>query len=299
MPTSSPIRFDPTSLSRYGRLALIARGLVEGFLTGAHKSPYKGYSVEFAEHRQYYPGDEIRHIDWRAFGKTDRFYIKEYEEETNLRAHLLVDASGSMAYRGKTSSKFEYAQYVAASLAYLMLHQRDAVGMAIHDTRVRKILPPKSSSKHLLQVLRTLEETEPGGETDLAPLWHQLAGQFSRRGLVVILSDCFDNVPHLLKALQHFRYQRHEVLLFHIVAPEEIEFPFTRWTQFRNLEVANHRLLVDPAWLRNEYRKNFDKFCTELRESCGRAMVDYFLMRTDQPVDRALGIYLSRRQARR
>jgi uncharacterized protein (DUF58 family) len=299
MPTTSTIQFDPTSLSRYGRLALVARGLVEGFLTGAHKSPYKGYSVEFAEHRQYYPGDEIRHIDWRAFGKTDRFYIKEYEEETNLRAHLLVDASGSMGYKGKHQAKFEYTQYVAASLAYLMLHQRDAVGLATHDTRIRQIIPPKSTSKHLLQVLRALEQTEPGGETDLAPLWHQLAGQFSRRGLVVILSDCFDKVPALLKALQHFRYQRHEVLLFHILAPEEIEFPFSKWTQFRNLEMSSDRLLVDPTWLRKEYRKNFEAFCTELRESAGKAQVDYHLMRTDESVDRALGIYLSRRQARR
>jgi len=299
MPSASPIHFDPTSLSRYGRLALIARTLVEGFLTGAHKSPYKGYSVEFAEHRQYYPGDEIRHIDWRAFGKTDRYYIKEYEEETNLRAHLLVDASGSMAYKGKHQSKFEFAQYVAASLAYLMLHQRDAVGLATHDARVRKVIPPRATSKHLLQVLHSLEETKPGGETDMAPLWHQLAGQFSRRGLVIILSDCFDKVPALLKALQHFRYQRHEVLLFHILAPEEIEFPFNKWTQFRDLEVSGHRLLVDPTWLRKEYRKNFEAFCTELRESAGKAQVDYHVMRTDQPVDRALGIYLSRRQARR
>jgi uncharacterized protein (DUF58 family) len=299
MPSSSTIHFDPTSLARYGRLALVARGLVEGFLTGAHKSPYKGYSVEFAEHRQYYPGDEIRHIDWRAFGKTDRYYIKEYEEETNLRAHLLVDASGSMAYQGKHQSKFEYAQYVAASLAYLMLHQRDAVGLATHDTQVRRLIPPKATSKHLLQVLTALEQTQPGGETSLAPLWHQLAAQFNRRGMVVILSDCFDQVGPLLKALQHFRYQRHEVLLFHILAPEEIEFPFTKWTQFRNLEVPGHRLLVDPGWLRKEYRQNFSKFCTELRESAGKAMVDYHLMRTDQPVDRALGIYLSRRQARR
>src|ERR1700738_2992547 len=143
MPTASTIHFDPTSLSRYGRLALVARGLVEGFLTGAHKSPFKGYSVEFAEHRQYYPGDEIRHIDWRAFGKTDRYYIKEYEEETNLRAHLLVDARGSMAFRGKHASKFDFARYLGASLAYLMLHQRDAVGLALHDTKVRAILPPK------------------------------------------------------------------------------------------------------------------------------------------------------------
>src|SRR5438105_11176644 len=164
---ASSIQFDPTSLSKYGRLVLVARTLVEGFLTGVHKSPYKGFSVEFAEHRQYYPGDEIRHIDWRAFGKTDRYYIKEYEEETNLKAHLLVDASGSMAYQGKHPSKFQYAQYIAASLAYLMLHQRDAVGLALHDTEVRHLLKPKASSKHLLQVLRALEEAKPEGETSL------------------------------------------------------------------------------------------------------------------------------------
>src|SRR5437764_9675609 len=159
------ISFDPTSLSKYGRLALVARNLVEGFLTGVHKSPYKGFSVEFAEHRQYYPGDEIRHIDWRAYGKTDRYFIKEYEEETNLKAYLLVDASGSMAYKGKTASKFEYAQYIAASLAYLMLHQRDAVGLVLHDTKVRHLIPPKASSKHLLQILRVLQEQKAEGET--------------------------------------------------------------------------------------------------------------------------------------
>src|ERR1700716_3732327 len=144
---SSGIRFDPTSLGKYGHLALIARALVEGFLAGVHKSPYKGFSVEFAERRQYYPGDEIRHIDWRAYGKTDRYYIKEYEEETNLKAHLLVDASGSMSFRGKYPSKFQFAQYVAASLAYLMLPQRDAVGLVTHDTRLRQMVPAKASSK--------------------------------------------------------------------------------------------------------------------------------------------------------
>src|SRR5215831_5506380 len=152
------MRFDPTSLARYGHLTLVARNLVEGFLTGVHKSPYKGFSVEFAEHRQYYPGDEIRHIDWRAYGKTDRYYIKEYEEETNLKAHLLVDASGSMAYRGANGlSKFQYAQYIAASLSYLMLHQLDAVGLVTHDTKVRQLIPPRANSKHLLNLLNTLE----------------------------------------------------------------------------------------------------------------------------------------------
>jgi uncharacterized protein (DUF58 family) len=293
------VPFDPTSLARYGRLTMVARQVVEGFLTGVHKSPYKGFSVEFAEHRQYYPGDEIRHIDWRAYGKTDRYYIKEYEEETNLKAYLLVDASGSMAYRGGHLSKFQYCQYVAASLAYLMLHQLDAVGLLTHDTRVRQMIPPRANSKHLLHLLNVLEQTQPGGETSLAPLWHELAGQIHRRGLIVILSDCFDQMNPLINALRHFRHQRHEVLLFHVLAPEEIEFPFRKWTQFRNLEVAGHKLLVDPQQLRKEYLKNFQAFCKELRDRVGQMQIDYHLMRTDEPVERALGIYLTKRQTRK
>jgi uncharacterized protein (DUF58 family) len=293
------ITFDPTTLARYGSLTLVARNLVEGFLTGVHKSPYKGFSVEFAEHRQYYPGDEIRHIDWRAVAKTDRYYVKEYEEETNLKVYLLFDCSGSMAYRGKYPSKFEFAQQVAASLAYLMLHQRDAVGLVLHDTQLRKMIKPRANSKHLLQILRALEEATPGGETALAPLWHQTAEQLKRRSMVIILSDCFGETAQLLKALQHLRHRRHEVLLFHILAPEEIEFPFKKWTQFRNLEIAGDRRLVDPQRLRKEYLANFERYCTELREACGRTQVDYQRMRTDEPIQRALGVYLSRRQAQR
>src|SRR5438874_1272361 len=226
-----PLPFDPSTLARYGGLGLVARSLVEGFLTGVHKSPYKGYSVEFAEHRAYAPGDEIRHLDWRVLGKTDRYFIKEYEEETNLKAFLLVDASGSMAYAGATQSKFEYARHVAACLAYLMLHQLDAVGLVTHDTRIRQIIPPRATAKHLLRVLQALEQTRPGGETALAPLWHELAGhQIRRRGLVVILSDCYDDQDRLLMALKHFRHRKHEVILFHVLAPEEIEFPFRRLT---------------------------------------------------------------------
>ncbi len=163
------MHFDPTTLAKYGRLSLVARTVVEGFLSGAHKSPYKGFSVEFAEHRQYYPGDEIRHIDWRVFGKTDRYYIKEYEEETNLRAHLLVDASGSMGFRGspKAVSKFEYAQVIAASLAYLMLHQLDAVGLIVHDVQVRQMLPPHASSKHLLRFCRRSRKPGRAGKRAL------------------------------------------------------------------------------------------------------------------------------------
>ena len=293
---TSNLQFDPTSLAKYGRLTMMARSVVEGFLSGVHKSPYKGFSVEFAEHRQYYPGDEIRHIDWRVLGKTDRYYIKEYEEETNLKAHLLVDASGSMAYRGAHPSKFQYAQYVAASLAYLMLHQRDAVGLVLHDTRVRQLIQPRANSKHLLRLIHALQQAQPGGETSMAPVWHELAAKVRRRGLIVILSDCFDQLPPLLRALRHFRHRRHEVLLFHILAPEEIDFPFRKWTQFRNLESLGHKVLVDPQQLRKEYQKNFQSFCKELREQVGKMEIDYHLIRTDEAVEKALGVYLTRRQ---
>lgn len=291
--------FDPTTLAKYGRLSLIARNVVAGFLSGVHKSPYNGFSVEFAEHRQYYPGDEIRHIDWRAFGKTDRYYIKEHEEETNLHAHLLVDASGSMAYHGKSISKFQYAQYLAASLAYLMLHQRDGVGLVVHDHQLRTMLPPRSTSKQLMQILQTLEKTKPGGETRLAPIWDRLAGQLRGRGMLLIFSDCFDQVNQLIHALRHLRHRRHEILLFHILAPEEIEFPFKQRTQFRHLEIADTFRLVDPGSVRAEYLKNFGTFCRTLRMQAANLQIDYHPMRTDEPVDRALGVYLMKRLAQR
>jgi uncharacterized protein (DUF58 family) len=291
-------RFDPTELRKYGGLTLLARQVVEGFLTGVHRSPYKGFSVEFAEHRQYTPGDEIRHIDWRAYGKTDRYFVKEYEEETNLKAYLLVDASGSMGFRGskKAPSKFEYAQHVAASIAYLMLHQMDAVGLITLDTQVRRMIPPKASPKHLLRVLTALEETQPGGETALAPLWHELAGHhLKRRGMVIILSDFFDQLEPLARALQHLRHRNHEVLLLHVLAPEELEFPYKRLTQFRSLE-ADQKVLADARRLRDDYLKNFERFRGDLKDRAGKLQIDYHLLRTDQPVERALGIYLSRRQ---
>ena len=302
--------FDPTTLARYGRLSLIARNVVEGFLSGVHKSPYKGFSVEFAEHRQYYPGDEIRHIDWRAYGKTDRYYIKEHEEETNLQAHLLVDASGSMAYHGKTISKFQYAQYLAASLAYLMLHQRDAVGLVVHDHALRTLLLPRSTSKQLMQILHTLEKTKPGGpplpppgraggEGEVAPIWDRLAGQIRTRGMLLIFSDCFDDVNRLIHALRHLRHRRHEIVLFHILAPEEIDFPFTKRTQFRHLEAANELRLIDPSGVRAAYLKNLETFRQTLRIQASNLQIDYHPMRTDEPVDRALGVYLMKRLARR
>ncbi len=293
------VRFDPSELRKYAGLTLLARNVVEGFLTGVHRSPFKGFSIEFAEHRQYAPGDEIRHIDWRAYGKTDRYYIKEFEEETNLKAYLLVDASGSMAYKGKGKrpSKFQYAQYVAASLSYLMLHQLDAVGLITHDTKVRSLIPPKANPKHLLNLLRTLEQTKPGGETGMSAIWHELAGHYlKRRGMVIILSDFFDDIDALTRALRHLRHRNHEVILFHVLDPDELEFPFGRLTQFRNLERIDDKLMVDARRMREEYLRNFEAFCEQLRERAGNMHIDYHLLRTDRPVDRALGIYLTRRQ---
>lgn len=292
-------RFDPTALARYGRLSMIARQVVEGFVSGLHQSPYKGFSVEFAEHRQYYPGDEIRHLDWRVLAKTDRLYVKEYEQETNLQANILLDASGSMGYRGKGTSKLEHAQHVAASLAYLMLHQLDAVGLMVHDAAIREILPPSSHPKQLLRVLQILEKVQPRGETSLAALWDQFAHRAGRRGMVIILSDCFDRIESLLLALRRLRHRRHEILLLHVLAPEEIEFPFARLTQFRNLEAAGDRALLDARRLRAEYLDNFRSFCAALKRGATDMEIDYHLLRTDEPVDRALGIYLSKRLARR
>ncbi len=297
--TSSPTRrFDPSALAKFGKLSLVARSVVEGFLSGIHQSPYKGFSVEFAEHRQYYPGDEIRHIDWRVYGKTDRWFIKEYEQETNLHAHILLDASGSMAYRGKGTSKLEYAAWIAASLAYLMLHQHDAVGLLVHDHKIRTTLPPHAGPKQLPRILQALEAGQPGGETGLAPLWHDLAGRVRRKGMFIILSDCFDKLPDLLLALRNLRHRRHDVLLLHILAPEEIEFPFRRMTQFRNLEQPGHKLLLDAAQMRQEYLKNFRTFCDGLRIGARDMQIDYHLLRTDEPVERALGHYLTRRMSR-
>lgn len=292
------LRFDPTELARYGGLTLAARTVVEGFLAGIHRSPFKGFSVEFAEHRAYSPGDEIRRIDWRTYGKTDRYYVKEYEDETNLTAYLVVDASGSMRYRGKgTKSKFEYAQHVAASLAYLLLAQLDAVGLIVHDDKIRQQVPPKASAKHLLGILRTLEGTQPGGETALAPIWDSLAGRFmKRRGMVILISDGFDDAERLGRAVRHLRHRGHEVMLFHVLAPEEIEFPFSKPTKFHDLETFDRTVQTDAGRLRESYLRNFETWRTTLRKKLEDVRAEYVLLRTDEPVDRALGAYIARRE---
>jgi uncharacterized protein (DUF58 family) len=289
---------DPAVLARFGRLELVARLVVEGLMSGLHRSPFKGVSVEFAEHRQYGPGDEIRHIDWRAFGKSDRYYVKEYEEETNLQAYLVVDTSGSMAYAGRTASKLEHARRLAASLAYLMVRQRDAVGLVTTDPAGRGVIPPRSAPGHVSVICHALDDAAPGGEVPLSGVLHALAARARRRGLVVVLSDGFDDPDALASALRHLRHRRHEVLFLHVLAPEEEEFSFRRPARFRDLERAGRSLRVDPSALRAAYLARFAAFRQNLEETLRASGADYHKASTAEPVEATLLNYLATRSRR-
>jgi len=297
---------DPDALAKFHRLELIARGVVEGFVSGRHKSPYKGFSVEFAEHRQYVPGDDIRDLDWRVYAKSDRYYVKQYIEETNLRSVILLDASGSMKYTGEQAarhdgrrlSKFEYAQYLAASLAHLMVHQQDAVGLVTFDTEVRRYIPSRSRTSHLRVILDSLAHLEPGNETALAPIFHDIAERAHRRGLIVIISDLFDDPEAIMKALHHFRYRKHEVLVLHVMAEEELTFPFDQWSLFRDLEVAGHRVQLDPRSVQAEYLDQVRRFIKRIEMGCGQMNVDYVPLSTRRSFDMALAHYLAQRKSR-
>ena len=298
---------DAQALSKIHKLELIARGVVEGFVSGRHKSPYKGFSVEFAEHRQYVAGDNIRDLDWRVYGKSDRYYIKQFIEETNLRATILLDASGSMKYAGARGakvdghvlSKFQYGQYLAASLSHLMVHQQDAVGLVTFDTKVRRYIPSRSRVSHLRAILQELHETTPGQETSLSGIFHDIAERAHRRGLIVIISDLFDDPEAILNALHHFRYRKHEVMVLHVMAAEELEFPFESWSEFRDLEARDTHVQLDPASVRAAYLDEVHRFLRRIEMGCGQMDVDYVQMATSQSFDEALAHYLAHRRSRR
>ena len=294
---------SPSERDRISGLQLTARQVVEGFCSGLHRSPHKGYSVEFKEHRPYVQGDEIRAIDWKVFAKTDRLYIREFEEETNLRSTLVVDCSGSMSYRGSRHasrdgglSKYQYAVRLAASLAYLMIGQQDGVGLAMFDTKVTEFLPPRSRPSHLQAIFAALLRRPPGGETELSVVLGGLAAQLRRRGLVILISDCFGDVPSLLHSLSHFRHARHEVLLIQVLDPDEVDFPFSGRLRFRDLERIDGFEDVDAAALRLAYREKFAEFSRELADGCGRAKIDLLTLQTDKPFDTALAAYLATRR---
>jgi uncharacterized protein (DUF58 family) len=289
---------SPADLQKISSLQIVAKQVVEGFCSGMHRSPHKGFSVEFKQHRQYSPGDEIRHIDWRVFGRSDRFYIREYEEETNLRATLLLDLSGSMKYGRHGVTKYQYATRLAACLSYLMIGQQDSVGMVTFDTKIRKYIPPRSRVSHLRVLIDELQRAEPGGETSLGRVFHDLVPKLHRRGLLIIISDCFGDVPELLKALAHFRHAHHEILIFQIWDRDELDFPFQQWTQFEDLERDGVKHLLDPVLLREAYLANLENFRAELVKGCRRHKIDLVPVVTDQPYADALAAYVSRRRGR-
>ena len=297
---------DADALAQIHRLELMARGVVEGFISGLHKSPYRGFSVEFAEHREYVPGDNIRDLDWRVFGRSDRYYIKQYVEETNLRATILLDASGSMAYtgglaahrNGRPVSKFEYACFLAAALAHLLINQQDAVGLVTFDEAVRRYIPPRSRPSHLRALLEEICATRPERETGLAAVFHDIAERIHRRGLVIVLSDLFDKPERILQALHHFRFRKHEVLIFHIMAGEELAFPFDRWSLFHDLEVDGRRVEIDPRSIRATYLDEVRRFLKALEKGCGEMKIDYVPLSTQKDFAATLTQYLAQRRRR-
>ncbi len=292
---------EPHVLQKISNMELLARQVMDGYVQGMHKSPHVGFALDFAQHRQYVAGDDIKRIDWRVYAKADRYYIKQYEVTTNLRCHLVLDASGSMAYRGQTDalSKFRYAQFVAACLSYIVLHQQDAAGLVTFDNRVRSFIPSKSTPSQLMRVLRTLDETRAGNESGIAPILHEVAERIDRRGMVIVISDLFDKLDHLTEAMHHLRHRRHEVLLLQVMADDELTFPFRKWSQFENLEHPADRLKLDPALMRSIYLENLASHQKALKEGIAKLHVTHLLLNTNRPFDEALTAYLAQRMGRR
>ncbi|HEY1051746.1 MAG TPA: DUF58 domain-containing protein [Prosthecobacter sp.] len=284
---------DITSLQS---LQLFARTVVEGFTTGQHASPHKGFSVEFRQHRPYVQGDDIRRLDWKIFGRADRFYIREFDEETNLRATLVLDASGSMNYRGqKGVLKFDYARKLAAAMAYLLMSQQDAVGLVTFDTKIRDFIPNQTRITHLHHMLETMIKTQPGKDTSLAPVLESLAQRLKRRGLVILISDFFDDAAAILRAIGVLRKKGHEVIAMQLWDRDELEFPFSQWSRFENLENAEDFLMLDPAAVRMRYLEVLRTFREQLKDGFRKHQVDYLSLPTDEPHAAALRSYLALR----
>ena len=290
---------NPQTLAKLQGLELRARLIVEGYVSGVHRSPYHGFSIEFAEHREYAQGDDLRFVDWKVYGKTDKFYLKQYEEETNLVSYLLVDTSESMRYQSETAamSKLEYAQCVAGALAYLVLQQQDSVGMVTFDNEIRALVRASSNPSHLKQLLHVMENTRPERKTNTGPIFHDLAERLKKRGVVVILSDLFDDVNSMLAGLKHFRHRRHEVILFHVLDPAELDFPFRQMTLFKGMEQLPD-VLADPRALREAYLKEFGAFVQAVKKGCRAQHIDYVPLCTDQSLEIALSSYLASRMNR-
>lgn len=286
---------NPDVVARLGSMELRARLVVEGFITGLHRSPFHGFSAEFSEHRQYRPGDELKHIDWKIYGRSDRFYVKQYEDETNLRCLIAVDSSASMNYASEGHiTKFQYASYLAAALTYLVLQQRDAAGLALYTDEVLQYLPSRSKRSYASELMHALEQAQPKGSTGTAQALHLLAERITRRGLVLIISDLFDEQDSIMQALRHFRHNRHDVLVMHVMDPREVDFAFRNAAVFKDMETGIE-LPTHPMHLQQSYRAAVEAFSTEMARGCRAHNVDYVRITTDKPFDMALREYLVKR----
>lgn len=292
-PKTSPF-LKPEVIASLTNIELIAKLVVEGYLTGLHKSPFHGFSVEFSQHRPYMPGDSLRFIDWKVFGRTDRYYIKQFEEETNLRSYLLLDISRSMDF-GRPLSKGRYAAYLAAAIAHVLLRQRDAVGLALFDNKIRKILPPRSVLSYSKPILSALDQLTYGPDTNIAAVLHEIADRFRRRGLVIVISDLLDEPDKILKGLKHFRHNQHEVLVFHILDRQEVSFSFKGDMEFEDLE-SGEKLKTQPVFIRKAYQERVNDFLDQIRTNCRNNRIDYQQLFTDTPFNIALTQYLIKRK---
>jgi uncharacterized protein (DUF58 family) len=292
-PESSAKYLDPETLDKIKRLDVRARLVVEGFITGQHRSPYNGFAIEFAAHREYAPGDDLRHIDWKVWSKTDRLYIKEYEEETNLKCHLLVDCSKSMRYGEKTGwSKFDYASTAAASVGYLMQQQADSVGMVLFSNKIDKTLKASSHPSHMKLIFHELENTVPDDVTDVSDPFLSLASKINQRGMICLFSDLFLDPEELGKSLNQFRLRRHEVVVFHVMHHDELEFPFQDNTLFRGMEV-DAELHTEPRALRDSYMEAVERYMARVKKVCAVAGIDHVLLDTSKPLGGVLSSYLN------
>src|SRR5215471_6392469 len=285
----------PEAIKRIARLDLRARRIVEGFLAGMHRSPYFGQSVEFLQHREYSHGDDLRHVDWKVWAKQDRLYLKQYEEETNLRAALLVDVSHSMQYGRGPMNKYEYACTAAVSLAYLLLRQQDAVGLLAFDEAVRSIVPMRTKRSHLNSIIQSLDVSRPKQKTELAQILRGAAESFPHRGMMILVSDLLVERPGLIKGLKLLRQRGHEVMVLHVLDDDEVDFPFSGPTRFDGLELPEH-LTCNPRALRDGYLQALASYLEEIRRACSQNEVDYKLVRTSDPLDAVLAHFISARQ---
>jgi uncharacterized protein (DUF58 family) len=288
------LTLQPEVLAQAEALGVKARGVVEGLRVGEHKSPFKGFSVEFAQHREYVPGDDPRHIDWKSYGRSERYTVKQFEQDTNFVGHVLLDASRSMLYGTGESNKLAYAKLLAATLAYLIVHQRDSAALGVFADGWRARLPASGQPGHVQTILRTLEAVEPGEKGPIGPLLSELAQQLRRRGLVFLISDCFDDVPALLRGLAHLRFQGHEVIIFQVLHPDEVHFPFDRPTRFLGLEDAA-RVRTRPRLVRPAYLRALEAFLGELKEGCRASRCEHVLVETSRPLGAVLVEWLVRR----